>query len=513
MSDSSPLPLPRQVWLMIYLLCAVIGLLSFKPSEPYLSMYLICPYDTQVDTCHDKSTNDCNYDNGCMYSESNCGVVPCYNVTYSQCGNDNYDYCIQSDNNQCDDTYCYFHFSENQVNNEIYPWSTYAYLPFLLLLGPFAEIFSYRIAIIIGIIGRIITRFLLLYGTSLVDMQLMQVTYAMGTAAEDVFSAYIYYLLPSSYYYEATGYIKASALICTCVSGILGDLLVTQDHTSVKVLLIISAAFVCAGGLVGFLVIKQKSSSNNTYLQQNYDTEKANDISPFLIIKELPTQSKLSIFMLQLQCLYKALESYKLIIFTIYWVIGNCVYTTLYGYEVSIYLDLTGSNDWNGSVLAIMLLAGSFGATLPTLVGVNKWDNNSVSYVLVFMALSSSISLLLMVKIWETVPTLLLFTIFFFAWQFINVLYYAHLATHLKNAQIIIQNNSSINDNEDAPTTPEPPYSVAIVSVVATSVVLQVISQSIIFSFLQLNIKSASYVYTFLFIAATILYILGLYAC
>jgi hypothetical protein len=35
---------------------------------------------------------------------------------------------------------------------------------------------------------------------------------------------------------------------------------------------------------------------------------------------------------------------------------------TLYDYEVAIYQELNGSNSWNGSVIAVMLLSGSLGA-------------------------------------------------------------------------------------------------------------------------------------------------------
>ena len=102
---------------------------------------------------------------------------------------------------------CYIYLSENQVNNEVYPWSTYAYLPALLSLGTFAITTSYRTAILFGMSGRVVTRFILLYGRTLLDMQVMQVTYAIGTAAEDVFSAYIYYVFPPSLYQEATRYV------------------------------------------------------------------------------------------------------------------------------------------------------------------------------------------------------------------------------------------------------------------------------------------------------------------
>ena len=40
---------------------------------------------------------------------------------------------------------------------------------------------------------------------------------------------------------------------------------------------------------------------------------------------------------------------------------------TIYDYEVAIYEELNGSNEWNGSVLAALLLAATAGALIPTL--------------------------------------------------------------------------------------------------------------------------------------------------
>lgn len=196
-------------------LCAFLMFLSFKPSEPYLSQYLVCNKDTQQDYCSGFSNStDCSENPPCTWMVSvdsidYCSATTCFNVPHNDCGNSDYSYC-KKDGQSCKDAKCYKSFSEDQVNDEIYPWSTYAYLPFLLLLGPAAELCSYRVAILIGISGRLVTRFLLLYGESILDMQLMQVSivfnqngfksstvpsyysfrahqvsYAFGTAAED----------------------------------------------------------------------------------------------------------------------------------------------------------------------------------------------------------------------------------------------------------------------------------------------------------------------------------------
>jgi hypothetical protein len=46
----------------------------------------------------------------------------------------------------------------------------------------------------------------------------------------------------------------------------------------------------------------------------------------------------------------------------------------IYNYEVSIYNELNGSNDWNGTAMACILILGAGGAMAPVWMGVNKWD-------------------------------------------------------------------------------------------------------------------------------------------
>lgn len=164
-------------WFMIFTLCLFIALLSFKPSEPYLTEYLLCNYDTQSSYCSGLNAEECSADAPCIWNEvsSSCSVLQCSNVTVTDCGNDDYYYCYD-DGGSCRQSSCYQHFTEDEVNNDIYPWSTYSYLPFLLFLGPLAELISYRVAILFGILGRVATRILLLFGRSLFEMQIMQVS-------------------------------------------------------------------------------------------------------------------------------------------------------------------------------------------------------------------------------------------------------------------------------------------------------------------------------------------------
>lgn len=303
--------------LLIGGLCLFIFALSFKPSEPYLTEFLVCNKDTQEDYCSFNNENDCNASAPCVWSASACTVLPCEQVDYSSCGNDDYDYCYQ-DHGSCSESRCYKHFSADQVNNEIYPWASYAYLPFLLGLGPLAEVFSYRGAILYGILGRVATRVLLLYGRSLLSMQLMQVAYALGTAAEDVFFAYVYYVVSAEQYQSATSHLKASALLACVLSGALGDALVFLG-LSLYTLTWISAVSVFIGFLIGLVALAKPSAPGAA---EEVDGPAPKEVLPW----RERHRRKMHVFRWQLQCLHHALQCTPLRAMLCLWVSGNAVF-------------------------------------------------------------------------------------------------------------------------------------------------------------------------------------------
>jgi hypothetical protein len=49
------------------------------------------------------------------------------------------------------------------------------------------------------------------------------VTYALGTAAEDLFAAYVYSVVPLQLYQKSTSYLKVSAMFASVCASILGE--------------------------------------------------------------------------------------------------------------------------------------------------------------------------------------------------------------------------------------------------------------------------------------------------
>ena len=336
--------------------CVFIALINFKPSEPYLSAYLTCNSLNQNVICQSASQNSqtCESSNygTCSWTPSTsilssslstgeCVAKECVKILADfDCGgpNSSSNYCEKDESTGfCVDTKCYKYFTENQVNNEIFPWSTFAYFPLLLTFGLSAEIYSYRYTILFGIFGRVITRFLLLFGESLLSMQLMQITFSMGTAAEDVFKAYIYYAIAEDQYQKTTSYIACSALLSSVCAGLLGDLLVVRGKISLNILMIISAFFVCAGAVVGVIFIQHADSPTKKSMTSFNQSVTPSNKSVMSLYKPMILEQQNSLIDMtriafrsllgQLRQLYTALQSTFLRAFVLWWIWGNATYT------------------------------------------------------------------------------------------------------------------------------------------------------------------------------------------
>ena len=303
--------------------CLFIALISFKPSEPYLSQYLICNLSSLREVCSVLNVQSCDSRIGnCRWNAvgSICEIIPCNDIT-SKC-DERQNYCaVDRSSGSCADTTCYKDFTESQVNDSIYPWSTYAYLPILMILGVAAETVGYRSAILLGISGRIATRFLLLYGISLSDMQFMQVTYSVGSAAEDIFKAYVYTMVTQDRYQEATSYIATSALLSSIFAGIIGDSLVAVNDVSLRALMIISACFVCIGAVVGFFVILPTQKPQQ--LKLSLGEMKEMITYAFIEEKGRSANKTIRISMHQLGLVLRIPAMRSLIV---WWIIGNASY-------------------------------------------------------------------------------------------------------------------------------------------------------------------------------------------
>lgn len=134
-------------------------------------------------------------------------------------------------------------------------------------------------------------------------------------------------------------------------------------------------------------------------------------------------------------------------------------------------------------------------AGVEALLGEGATSDGRVCLRILVVGGVSSLFLLLSVASWEVVASMCFLAGFFASWQFINVVILARLALQLKAAQLLLQREEEGKEEDQ----PEPPYSVAFVAVIAMNVVAQVVIDSIIFSYLQMRLRSACWVVMWLF--------------
>lgn len=151
-------------------------------------------------------------------------------------------------------------FTHAQVNNDIYPVYTYVSMLLLVTLAIAqvsrfsAEsqlwLLKDKVLILVGCAGRCSVRMLLLFGESLFAMQFMQVVYAFGSAAEVVFYAYVLKIVPLRHCQRLTAITQGCYLIAHTSAGLLGDFLLAKTGIGLVGLMWISACSVFVAAFI-----------------------------------------------------------------------------------------------------------------------------------------------------------------------------------------------------------------------------------------------------------------------
>ncbi|SPQ95908.1 unnamed protein product (mitochondrion) [Plasmodiophora brassicae] len=138
-----------------------------------------------------------------------------------------------------------------QIADDVYPLFTYSYL---LCLPPVLVAAEYcqrpKQVIVFGLMAREATRFLLIFGSGLLVMQLTQFTFGLAMAANVAMFGFVYKVVPVEKYHVMTGYIKSSTLAGHVLAGALGQFLLSTHRADIITLMWISQACVSAGAIV-----------------------------------------------------------------------------------------------------------------------------------------------------------------------------------------------------------------------------------------------------------------------
>ena len=168
-------------WLYATIILCCYGFFKeFKPSEPFLTPYLV------------------DFKN---FTKSQVSLQPC----------------------QCHS----LHALCVQVNSEVYPYWPYSYLVAALFTFLLTDMLRYTPVILLESMAYLSTRILLVWGTSINSMQWMQIAYGVATATEIAYFSYIYTAVSVGYFKRVTSCVRAVRLVGQSTAGLLGQILIS----------------------------------------------------------------------------------------------------------------------------------------------------------------------------------------------------------------------------------------------------------------------------------------------
>lgn len=147
-----------------------------------------------------------------------------------------------------------------QVTNVITPVLSYSYVAVLVPIFLLTDYLRYKPVLVLQSLSHISIWLLLVLGTSVLAMQLMEFFYGITMAARIAYSSYIFSLVAPSRYQRMASYSRTAVLLGVFTSSVLGQLCVTLGGVPFLTLNYVSLGFVTFGLLLTLFLERPKRS-------------------------------------------------------------------------------------------------------------------------------------------------------------------------------------------------------------------------------------------------------------
>ncbi|NXW24250.1 S19A1 protein, partial [Circaetus pectoralis] len=151
-------------------------------------------------------------------------------------------------------------FTQAEVTNVITPVMTYSYMAVLVPIFLLTDYLRYKPVLVLQSLSHISIWLLLVLGTSVLAMQLMEFFYSVTMAARIAYSSYIFSLVTPSRYQRMASYSRSAVLLGVFTSSVLGQLCVTLGGVSFLTLNYISLGFVSFGLILTLFLERPRRS-------------------------------------------------------------------------------------------------------------------------------------------------------------------------------------------------------------------------------------------------------------
>ncbi|XP_010791181.1 thiamine transporter 1 isoform X1 [Notothenia coriiceps] len=274
--------------------------------------------------------------------------------------------------------------TQKQVVNEIYPVWTYSYLALLLPVFLATDYLCYKPVLVLQATSLVVTYVILLKARGLPAMQLLEFFFGLATASEVAYYSYIYSVVEPAHYQKVTGYCRSVTLFGSAAGSLTGQLLLSLAKVRLVHLVIITLASSAVAFVAPwFLPMPKRSlffhmgageggprSSSKALLEKDSERElPLNGVTTISSSSETGSQG--SGFVKVLRILFDDfLQCYRsgpLLAWSLWWALATCGYFQVVNYAQALWENVRPSQDYeiyNGYVETLSTLLGALAALL-----------------------------------------------------------------------------------------------------------------------------------------------------
>ncbi|KAJ8350374.1 hypothetical protein SKAU_G00255040 [Synaphobranchus kaupii] len=293
--------------------------------------------------------------------------------------------------------------TETEVVNEIYPVWTYSYLALLFPVFLATDYLCYKPVIILQGASFIVTYAMLVKVQGVLAMQFMEFFYGVATATEIAYYSYIYSVVDPVQYQRVTGYCRSITLVGSAVGSLAGQVLVSVAQVRLVYLSVITLASAIVGfAAPWFLPVASKSlffHQRTKGLGKGAVEDRVGDVAvglmedeecksprsagePGAVIRGMkPGGGRSSNLMGVLRILWgdflQCYSSSTLLAWSVWWALSTCGYFQVVNYSQALWEKVLPSKEYeiyNGYVETVSTLLGAMAAFSVSFVKISWTD-------------------------------------------------------------------------------------------------------------------------------------------
>ncbi|KAM9327470.1 thiamine transporter 1 [Pholidichthys leucotaenia] len=289
--------------------------------------------------------------------------------------------------------------TETQVVNEIYPIWTYSYLLLLFPVFLATDYLCYKPVLVLQATSLVVTYILLWKAQGMLVMQLVEFFFGLATASEVAYYSYIYSVVEPAVYQRVTGYCRSITLFGSAAGSLMGQLLLSVAKVRLMYLVIITMASAAMAFVAPwFLPMPKRSlffhknpapSEDGTDCNSTPQMEKAEDAQSKVPLNShdfsMISNSSESVMRRRSRGLLEVLrmlfddflQCYRcrpLLAWSLWWALATCGYFQIINYAQALWETVRPSQDYeiyNGYVETLSTLLGALGALLVSFLPVS----------------------------------------------------------------------------------------------------------------------------------------------